>query len=394
MTSSPEYTLEIYVNFLKLAHTFAGLYLWEYLTTFDFEWGIYTGKRPWRWSFLAYIATRTLSLYNIINSLVGFNLSTEFNCEVWLRGCLLSGWFAGWFAAILLMLRGIAVWGRDRRIVAITSFLIVVDLFAACFAITRGHAQWSPLAQTCQVSNTNELKWPVMLSFLVDFLLLTIVLFGLLYKRLETHLWRMLFFQCLFWIVASLMTGVPDSILGIWFVPVALDALVYYLLKVFQYRCSYTLRWSSCTLIFTVFLEMSIHLHTGLLHLPEPIETSFDISLKPRNRQDVQIVVRKTAQVDVGVFELKALMTLCQHWWETKKPQFWGVLAVWEVLEADSAEDRSDRAQREQEPEDGACHGHKRPGPAVDNNRSPLGQSPTAVNYDTPSCLSSDPFFT
>jgi hypothetical protein len=145
----------------------------------------------------------------------------------------------------------IAVWGRDRRIVAITSFLIVVDLFAACFGrrflarrlhdrvsdilipsdnkgdifsrclrmsgvltlrVSQGHAQWSPLAQTCQVSNTNELKWPVMLSFLVDFLLLTIVLFGLLYKRLETHLWRMLFFQCLFWIVASLMTGVPDSV--------------------------------------------------------------------------------------------------------------------------------------------------------------------------------------
>jgi hypothetical protein len=26
---------------------------------------------------------------------------------------------------------------------------------------------------------------------------------------------------------------------------------------------------------------------------------------KPRNRQDVQIVVSKTAQVDIGVFELK-----------------------------------------------------------------------------------------
>jgi hypothetical protein len=28
---------------------------------------------------------------------------------------------------------------------------------------------------------------------------------------------------------------------------------------------------------------------------------------EPRNRQDVQIVVRKTAQVDVGVFELKGV---------------------------------------------------------------------------------------
>jgi hypothetical protein len=56
---------------------------WEYLTTFDFEWGIYTGKQPWRWSFLAYIAARTLSLFNVTLSLVGYtNLLTEFNCEV------------------------------------------------------------------------------------------------------------------------------------------------------------------------------------------------------------------------------------------------------------------------------------------------------------------------
>jgi hypothetical protein len=55
---------------------------WEYLTTLDFEWGVYTGKRPWRWSFLAYIATRTLSFVNIVSTLVGYNLTTEFNCDV------------------------------------------------------------------------------------------------------------------------------------------------------------------------------------------------------------------------------------------------------------------------------------------------------------------------
>ena len=58
---------------------------WEYLTTFGFEWNIYTGKRPWRWSYIPYIATRTLCLSSIIIVIVGVNLKREFDCDV----CLL-----------------------------------------------------------------------------------------------------------------------------------------------------------------------------------------------------------------------------------------------------------------------------------------------------------------
>lgn len=67
-------------------HTFAGLYMWEYFTTFDFEWEVYTGRRQWRWSFLVYVAARLLALSCIIVSLVGFNLTREFNCAVRLPG--------------------------------------------------------------------------------------------------------------------------------------------------------------------------------------------------------------------------------------------------------------------------------------------------------------------
>ena len=67
-------------------HTFAGLYMWEYVTTLDFEWEVYTGRRQWRWSFLVYVAARLLALSCIVVSLVGFNLTREFNCAVRLPG--------------------------------------------------------------------------------------------------------------------------------------------------------------------------------------------------------------------------------------------------------------------------------------------------------------------
>ncbi|KAH9971003.1 hypothetical protein BGW80DRAFT_1325043 [Lactifluus volemus] len=86
----------------------------------------------------------------------------------------------------------IAVWGGDRRIVAMTCVLLAVDLVSACF-VAQGHAQYSPLIQTCD--------WPVMMAFITDI------------SSSRTHLWNMLYFQGLFWIVASFVVGMPDTIL-------------------------------------------------------------------------------------------------------------------------------------------------------------------------------------
>lgn len=55
---------------------------WEFVTTLDFEWEVYTGRRPWRWSFIVYVSARLLALACIILSLVGFNLTRQFNCNV------------------------------------------------------------------------------------------------------------------------------------------------------------------------------------------------------------------------------------------------------------------------------------------------------------------------
>ena len=58
---------------------------WEFVTTLDFEWEILTGKRPWKWSFVVYLMARALALMAIICELVGFNLTSKFNCNVSVR---------------------------------------------------------------------------------------------------------------------------------------------------------------------------------------------------------------------------------------------------------------------------------------------------------------------
>jgi uncharacterized membrane protein len=51
-----------------------------------------------------------------------------------------------------------------------------------------------------------------MVNFIEDSVLLVIMIFGVLHKRNATHLWSMLYFQALFWILAATMTELPSVV--------------------------------------------------------------------------------------------------------------------------------------------------------------------------------------
>ena len=55
---------------------------WEFFTTLEFEWEVFTGRRPWKWSFAVYLLARMLAFTSIILNFIGFNVTTEFNCNV------------------------------------------------------------------------------------------------------------------------------------------------------------------------------------------------------------------------------------------------------------------------------------------------------------------------
>lgn len=211
---SAEYELETSARFVKLSHVCAGVYIWEFATTLDFEWEVYTGRRPWRWSFIVYVTTRVLALICFIISLVGFNLERAFNCNAWLRFVLFTAWFAASSASLLLVLRGIAIWGRDTRVVILTVSFWLVNLGGAIYALTRGHVVWSPALKACAISGTKEFTLSITINFIEDFVLLSVMFFGVLHKRNATRLWNMLYFQALFWILAATFTELPSVALG------------------------------------------------------------------------------------------------------------------------------------------------------------------------------------
>ncbi len=103
----------------------AACHSWEFFTTLDFEWEVFTGRRPWKWSFAVYLTSRLLALMAIMCNFIGFNLSSKFDCNVsgrsgvpsfgtdksnltqaWFRCILAASWFSVAIASFLLVLRG------------------------------------------------------------------------------------------------------------------------------------------------------------------------------------------------------------------------------------------------------------------------------------------------
>jgi hypothetical protein len=76
----------------------------------------------------------------------------------------------------------------------------------------QAQAVWSPEARTCVISGTNAFRWSLLVNLVVDLSLLSIMFVGVLQKKNATQLWRMLYFQGIFWILTATATEVPSVV--------------------------------------------------------------------------------------------------------------------------------------------------------------------------------------
>ncbi|SJL13269.1 uncharacterized protein ARMOST_16709 [Armillaria ostoyae] len=77
--------LVLTVGVIKVTHFCAGIFLWEFLSTLDYEYTVYTGKRPFRWTLIIYLLTRYATMGAMLCYMIGFNDSNEFDCVAWLK---------------------------------------------------------------------------------------------------------------------------------------------------------------------------------------------------------------------------------------------------------------------------------------------------------------------
>ena len=79
----------------------------------------------------------------------------------------------------------------------------------------QGHAIRSPefpLADTCVITGSDSFRWGILTNFFVDLSLLCIMSVGVLHKKNATYLWKILYFQGIFWILTAILTEVPSMV--------------------------------------------------------------------------------------------------------------------------------------------------------------------------------------
>ncbi|KAI0754422.1 hypothetical protein C8Q80DRAFT_1094001 [Daedaleopsis nitida] len=140
--------------FDRFMHTLLGLYIWEFLTSFPFDWQYICGKRKFKWPLVFYFAGRYFLLFALIGIAVALNVTERVNCQALYTYNQIFGNATIGLASINLSLRTMAVWSQV--------WYIVVPLIATILG------QWSLLlhgillkatwvdGQGCVITNTSN----------------------------------------------------------------------------------------------------------------------------------------------------------------------------------------------------------------------------------------------
>ncbi|KAH9990083.1 hypothetical protein BJV77DRAFT_633989 [Russula vinacea] len=209
---------------VKLWHLMDGVFIWEFLTTLDYEWDVIRGHRPYRWTIWVYSIARVATLLDIVVNLIGLNITTEINCQAWSTFIGLFAYIAYMASSMLIVLRIIAIWNKAKIIFAIAMGIWVADNGIFIYGLSLLRSKWSPEALTCVLFNVSSTKPAIIGSLFSDIVLLLIMLIGLLRMRHEARkgdglgsfpLVRTLWKQGLIWLLVATVAEVPSAVLMI-----------------------------------------------------------------------------------------------------------------------------------------------------------------------------------
>ncbi|KAF8498243.1 hypothetical protein F5888DRAFT_233963 [Russula emetica] len=205
-----------YTAQLHLHHFFIGLFLWELLTTLDYEWDVIRGRRPYRRTIWIYTLARVATLAAMANEMIGIDDPIRIHCQVWSTFglTLINTAFAA--ASLLIVLRIMAIWNREKIIILIAMGVWATDVAFLINGSVRIRNSWSHELNSCVLLNPDRITPSIMGSLIADVVLLLIMLIGLLRLRfgagdalsLERVLWK----QGLIWLLIAIVFEIPATV--------------------------------------------------------------------------------------------------------------------------------------------------------------------------------------
>ncbi|KAI0631188.1 hypothetical protein C8Q77DRAFT_191616 [Trametes polyzona] len=171
---SPEEIANDGAAFDKFMHALLGLYIWEFVTSFPFDWQFISGKRKFKWPLIFYFAGRYFLLFALIGIAIALNVTRPVNCQALYTYNQIFGNASIGLASINLSLRTMAVWSQAWYIVVLLVLLILGHWSFLLHGILL-KAAWIP-GQGCAITYTNNtiLAATFIYSMCFDFIVLAL----------------------------------------------------------------------------------------------------------------------------------------------------------------------------------------------------------------------------
>jgi len=202
---------------MKFWHAAVGLYAWEFFNTLDYEWDVIRGRLPYRWTIWVYSTTRVSTLVGLTICLAIMDIMTPINCQFWTSSAVILFYLSATNASLLIVLRIIAIWNRNRVVVILAITVLVITVTFHLQNITQLRSAWIPAQLACEDVKIESSLLNYLPTMIANTVLLLIMLVGLLKLRphdggtlgLTSLLWK----QGLIWLALATIAEIPPILL-------------------------------------------------------------------------------------------------------------------------------------------------------------------------------------
>ncbi|KAH9985091.1 hypothetical protein BJV77DRAFT_1071623 [Russula vinacea] len=226
------------LTLVKFWHATGGLYIWDFVTTLNYEWRVIRGDLPYRWTIWIYSVARVSALVGLILCLSSMDVATQINCQPWIlfafvdvflpvcdrrfaidcssHVCLhLQSHFAAIFSnQALIDAASIAIWNRNKVVVALTIMVWGMSIGFHLQNVVRLRYAWDPTEHACEPVKADYSVLGLIPTMIADIALFLIILAGLfaLRSRGGGTLAHLLWKQGVIWLALGAIAEVPPLV--------------------------------------------------------------------------------------------------------------------------------------------------------------------------------------
>ncbi|KAF8492448.1 hypothetical protein F5888DRAFT_917715 [Russula emetica] len=191
-----------------------GFFIWEFMTTLGYEWNIIQERLRYRWTIWIYSLTRVATLVMVAINIFNVDTTSPINCQITMRFQFALAYLTIVFSSLLIVLRIIAIWDKNRIIIAVATGMWGTNIVFLIQGVCGFHATWGD--ENCVVTDLESIRLSTIVALVTDIVLLSIMLIGL--SRMRRHgggtmaLGRLLWNQGVIWLVVAVVAELTPTV--------------------------------------------------------------------------------------------------------------------------------------------------------------------------------------